>query len=53
MKGSLCCAVGALALAIAGPSLAQTPKALANPSFTLVDGSTVYATARHPDAARF
>jgi len=49
MKGILCCAAGALALAIASSSLAQTPKALANPSFTLVDGATVYASARHPD----
>lgn len=50
MKGILGCAAGALvALAVSGPAIAQTPKRLANPSFTLVDGGTVYASARHPD----
>ena len=50
MKGILGCAMGALvALAVSGPAIAQALKPLANPSFTLVDGGTVYASARHPD----
>lgn len=49
MKRILCRAMGSLALVVAGPVFAQAPKPLANPNFRLVDGGTVYATARHPD----
>lgn len=42
-------ALGSLALVAAGAVFAQAPKPLANPNFRLVDGGTVYASARHPD----
>lgn len=49
MKRILRCAMPSLALVVAGAVFAQVPKPLANPNFKLVDGSTVYASARHPD----
>lgn len=38
-----------LALFVAGAAAAQTPRPLSNPNFRLVDGASVYASARHPD----
>ncbi|MFC4820161.1 hypothetical protein [Dokdonella ginsengisoli] len=49
MKRILRRATWSLALVVAGTAFAQAPKPLANPNFRLVDGSTVYASARHPD----